>query len=146
MSKIQRELEDQLAKMLVDRDSLLAEMRSVRSAVKKDNPKKNKWLTEMIDHLDKLDTYITQNENRIQAIKQRKHVAKSKLNSKQDSKRKILMGAMVERLMNEDKISRSFIVEELDKFLTRDSDKALFADYFDGNYHKLTSEKLITKL
>lgn len=146
MSKIQRELEDQLAKMLVDRDSLLAEMRSVRSAVKKDNPKKNKWLTEMIDHLDKLDTYITQNENRIQAIKQRKQVASSKLNHKQDSKRKILMGAMVERLMNEDKISRSFIVDELDKFLTRDSDKALFADYFDGNYHKLTSEKLITKL
>ena len=134
MSKIQKELEDQLAKMLVDRDSLLAEMRSVRSAVKKDNPKKNKWLTEMIDHLDKLDTYITQNENRIQAIKQRKHVAKSKLNRKQDSKRKILMGAMVERLMNEDKISRSFIVDELDKFLTRDSDKALFADYFVDHY------------
>ena len=134
MSKIQKELEDQLAKMLVDRDSLLAEMRSVRSVVKKDNPKKNKWLTEMIDHLDKLDTYITQNENRIQAIKQRKHVAKSKLNSKQDSKRKILMGAMVERLMNEDKISRSFIVEELDKFLTRDSDKALFADYFSDDH------------
>ncbi|MGP5298002.1 hypothetical protein ACTXL0_13420 [Psychrobacter faecalis] len=134
MSKIQKGLEDQLAKLLVDRDSLLAEMRSVRSAVKKDNPKKNKWLTEMIDHLDKLDTYITQNENRIQAIKQRKHVAKSKLNSKQDSKRKILMGAMVERLMNEDKISRSFIVEELDKFLTRDSDKALFADYFSDDH------------
>ena len=134
MSKIQKGLEDQLAKMLVDRDSLLAEMRSVRSAVKKDNPKKNKWLTEMIAHLDKLDTYITQNENRIQAIKQRKHVAKSKLNSKQDSKRKILMGAMVERLMNENKISRSFIVEELDKFLTRDSDKALFADYFSDDH------------
>ena len=135
MSKIQKELEDQLAKILVDRDSLLAEMRSVRSAVKKDNPKKNKWLTEMIDHLDKLDTYITQNENRIQAIKQRKQVARSKLNHKQDSKRKILMGAMVERLMNEDKISRSFIVDELDKFLTRDSDKALFADYF-SDYHQ----------
>ena len=134
MSKIQKELEDQLAKMLVDRDSLLAEMRSVRSAVKKDNPKKNKWLTEMIDHLDKLDTYITQNENRIQAIKQRKRVARSKLNHKQDSKRKILMGAMVERLMNEDKISRSFIVDELDKFLTRDSDKALFADYFSDDH------------
>lgn len=134
MSKIQKGLEDQLAKLLVDRDSLLAEMRSVRSAVKKDNPKKNKWLTEMIDHLDKLDTYITQNENRIQAIKQRKRVARSKLNHKQDSKRKILMGAMVERLMNEDKISRSFIVEELDKFLTRDSDKALFADYFSDDH------------
>ena len=139
MSKIQRELENQLAKMLVDRDSLLAEMRSVRSVVKKDNPKKNKWLTEMIDHLDKLDTYITQNENRIQAIKQRKQVASSKLNHKQDSKRKILMGAMVERLMNEDKISRSFVVEELDKFLTRDSDKALFADYFNDHHQDSNS-------
>jgi len=134
VSKVQKKLEDQLAKMLVDRDSLLAEMRSVRSAVKKDNPKKNKWLTEMIDRLDKLDTYITQNENRIQAIKQRKRVARSKLYRKQDSKRKILMGVMVERLMNEDKISRSFIVEELDKFLTRDSDKALFADYFSDDH------------
>ena len=125
MSKIQKDLEDQLAKMLVDRDSLLAEMRSVRSAVKKDNPKKNKWLTEMIDHLDKLDTYITQNENRIQAIKQRKHVAKSKLNRKQDSKRKILMGAMVEHLIETDKLSKKFITDELENFLTRDSDKAL---------------------
>ena len=142
MSKIQKELEDQLAKMLVDRDSLLAEMRSVRSAVKKDNPKKNKWLTEMIDHLDKLDTYITQNENRIQAIKQREQVARSKLYGKQDSKRKILMGAMVERLMNEDKISRSFIVEELDKFLTRDSDKALFADYFSD--HRQDSDSTLS--
>ena len=134
MSKIQRDLEDQLAKMLVDRDSLLAEMRSVRSAVKKDNPKKNKWLTEMIDHLDKLDTYITQNENRIQAIKQRKHVAKSKLNRKQDSKRKILMGAMVEHLIETDKLSKKFITDELENFLTRDSDKALFADYFSDNH------------
>lgn len=146
MSKIQKDLEDQLAKMLVDRDSLLAEMRSVRSAVKKDNPKKNKWLTEMIDHLDKLDTYITQNENRIQAIKQRKQVARSKLYRKQDSKRKILMGAMVEHLIETDKLSKKFITDELENFLTRDSDKALFADYFDGNYHKLTSEELITKL
>ena len=134
MSKIQRDLEDQLAKMLVDRDSLLAEMRSVRSAVKKDNPKKNKWLTEMIDHLDKLDTYITQNENRIQAIKQRKHVVKSKLNRKQDSKRKILMGAMVEHLIETDKLSKKFITDELENFLTRDSDKALFADYFSDNH------------
>ena len=130
MSKIQRELEDELAKMLVDRDRLLAEVRSVRSAVKKDNPKKNKWLTEMIDHLDKLDKYITQNENRIQAIKQRKQLASNKVNRKQDSKRKILMGAMVEHLIKTNKISKTFVVDELDKFLTRDSDKALFADYF----------------
>lgn len=130
MSKIQKELEDQLAKMLVDRDSLLAEMRSVRSAVKKDNQKKNKWLTEMIDHLDKLDTYITQNENRIQAIKQRKRVARSKLYRKQDSKRKILMGAMVEHLIETDKLSKTFVMNELESFLTRDSDKALFTSYW----------------
>ena len=134
MSKIQKDLEDQLAKMLVDRDSLLAEMRSVRSAVKKDNPKKNKWLTEMIDHLDKLDTYITQNENRIQAIKQRKQVASSKLTHKQNSKRKILMGAMVERLIETDKLSKTFVMDELESFLIRDSDKALFADYFGDHY------------
>lgn len=130
MSKIQKQLEDQLAKMLVDRDSLLAEMRSVRSAVKKDNQKKNKWLTEMIDHLDKLDTYITQNENRIQAIKQRKRVARSKLYRKQDSKRKILMGAMVEHLIETDKLSKTFVMNELESFLTRDSDKALFTSYW----------------
>jgi predicted nucleic acid-binding Zn-ribbon protein len=134
VSKIQKELEDQLAKMLVDRDSLLAEIRSVRSAVKKDNPKKNKWLTEMIDHLDKLDTYITQNENRIQAIKQRKQLASSKLNRKQDSKRKILMGAMVQRLVETDKLSKTFVMDELENFLTRDSDKALFADYFSDHH------------
>ena len=130
MSKIQRELEDQLAKMLVDRDSLLAEMRSVRSAVKKDNPKKNKWLTEMIDHLDKLDTYITQNENRIQGIKQRKQDADTKTKRKHDTKRKILMGAMVEHLIETDKLSKKFIMDELESFLIRDGDKALFASYW----------------
>ena len=134
MSKIQRELEDQLAKMLVDRDSLLAEMRSVRSAVKKDNPKKNKWLTEMIDHIEKLDRYIAQNEHRIQAIKQRKQLAMSKLNRKQDNKRKILMGAMVEHLVKTDKLSKTFVMDELESFLTRDSDKALFADYFSDHH------------
>lgn len=119
MSKIQRELEDQLAKMLVDRDSLLAEVRSVRSAVKKDNPKKNKWLTEMIDHLDKLDTYITQNENRIQAIKQRKQVASSKLTHKQDSKRKILLGAMLEKWVADGILDKDEVAKGLDSFLVR---------------------------
>ena len=137
MSKIQRELEDQLAKMLVDRDSLLAEMRSVRSAVKKDNPKKNKWLTDMVDHIDKLDKYITQNENRIQGIKQRKHDADNKTKRKQDTKRKILMGALVEHLIETDKLSKTFVIDELESFLIRDSDKELFANYFDDSYEDL---------
>ena len=130
MSKIQRELEDQLAKMLVDRDSLLAEMRSVRSTVKKDNPKKNKWLTEMIDHLDKLDTYITQNENRIQAIRQRKQLASNKLNRKQDSKRKILLGAMLEKWVSDGVLDKNEVAKGLDNFLVRPSDKELFSEYF----------------
>ena len=134
MSKLQKELEDQLAKMLVDRNELLSEMRSVRTAVKKDNPKKNKWLTEMVDHLDKLDTYINQNENRIQAINQRKRLASNKVNRKQDSKRKILMGAMVEHLIETDKLSKTFVLDELENFLTRDSDKALFSDYFSDHH------------
>jgi len=128
MSKIQKELEDQLAKMLVDRDELLAEMRSVRSAVKKDNPKKSKWLTEMIDHLDKLDTYINQNENRIQAIRQRKQLASNKLNRKQDSKRKILLGAMLEKWIADGILDKDEVAKGLDSFLVRPSDKELFSD------------------
>ena len=42
----------------------------------------------------------------------------------------ILMGAMVEHLIKTDKISKTFVIDELDNFLVRDSDKALFADYF----------------
>ena len=130
MTKLQRELEDKLTKMLADREQLLAEVDAVRSAVLEDNPKQNKGLIKLIDRVQELDKYIRQHENRIQGIKQRQKMADSNIRRKQDSKRKILMGAMVEHLIKTDKISKTFVIDELDNFLVRDSDKALFADYF----------------
>ena len=61
--------------------------------------------------------------------------------SKQDSKRKILMGAMVEHLIKTGKISKTFVIDELDNFLVRDSDKALFADYWSSEHLNLTSKE-----
>ena len=130
MTKLQGELEDKLTKMLADREQLLAEVDAVRSVVLEDNPKQNKGLIKLIDRVQELDRYIRQHENRIQGIKQRQKMADSNIRRKQDSKRKILMGAMVEHLIKTDKISKTFVINELDNFLVRDSDKALFADYW----------------
>ena len=140
MTKLQGELEDKLTKMLADREQLLAEVDAVRSAVLEDNPKKNKGLIKMIDRVQELDKYIRQHENRIQGIKQRQKMADSNIRRKQDSKRKILMGAMVEHLIKTDKISKTFVIDELDSFLVRDSDKALFADYWSSEDINLTSK------
>ena len=119
MTKLQGELEGKLTKMLADRDRLLAEVDAVRSAVLEDNPKQNKGLIKMI--VQELDKYIRQHENRIQGIKQRQKTADNSIRRKQDSKRKILMGALVEHLMETNKISKTFILDELDNFLIRDS-------------------------
>jgi seryl-tRNA synthetase len=141
MTKLQGELEDKLVKMLADRDRLLAEVDAVRSAVLEDNPKQNKGLIKMIDRVQELDKYIRQHENRIQGIKQRQKTADNSIRRKQDSKRKILMGALVEHLMETNKISKTFILDELDNFLIRDSDKALFSDYWSSEDLTLTSKE-----
>ena len=141
MTKLQGELEDKLVKMLADRDRLLAEVDAVRSAVLEDNPKQNKGLIKMIDRVQELDKYIRQHENRIQGIKQRQKTADNSIRRKQDSKRKILMGALVEHLMETNKISKTFILDELDNFLIRDSDKALFSDYWSSGDLTLTSKE-----
>lgn len=140
MTKLQGELEDKLAKMLADREQLLAEVDAVRSVVLEDNPKQNKGLIKLIDRVQELDKYIRQHENRIQGIKQRQKLADSNIRRKQDSKRKILMGAMVEHLIKTDKISKTFVIDELDNFIIRDSDKALFADYWSSEDLNLTSK------
>ena len=141
MTKLQGELEDKLVKMLADRDRLLAEVDAVRSAVLEDNPKQNKGLIKLIDRVQELDKYIRQHENRIQGIKQRQKTADNSIRRKQDSKRKILMGALVEHLMETNKISKTFILDELDNFLIRDSDKALFSDYWSSEDLTLTSKE-----
>lgn len=131
MSKIRKELEDQLAKKLLERDELLAEMRSVRSAVVKDNPKKNKWLLTAIERIEKLDKYISQNNNRIQDIDKRKEKANEAINTRKRNQQKYLLGAMVEHLLKTDKLSKDFVRKELDGFLKRDYDVELFSKYFD---------------
>ena len=141
MTKLQGELEDKLTKMLADREQLLAEVDAVRSAVLEDNPKQNKGLIKLIDRVQELDKYIRQHENRIQGIKQRQKTADNSIRRKQDSKRKILMGALVEHLMETNKISKTFILDELDNFLIRDSDKALFSDYWSSEDLTLTSKE-----
>lgn len=141
MTKLQGELEGKLTKMLADRDRLLAEVDAVRSAVLEDNPKQNKGLIKMIDRVQELDKYIRQHENRIQGIKQRQKTADNSIRRKQDSKRKILMGALIEHLMETNKISKTFILDELDNFLIRDSDKALFSDYWSSEDLTLTSKE-----
>ena len=141
MTKLQGELEDKLTKMLADREQLLAEVDAVRSAVLEDNPKQNKGLIKLIDRVQELDKYIRQHENRIQGIKQRQKMADNSIRRKQDSKRKILMGALVEHLMETNKISKTFILDELDNFLIRDSDKALFSDYWSSEDLTLTSKE-----
>tara|TARA_R110000751_G_scaffold182254_4_gene289130 strand:+ start:1220 stop:1645 length:426 start_codon:yes stop_codon:yes gene_type:complete len=141
MTKLQAALEEKLTKMLADRDRLLAEVDAVRSAVLEDNPKQNKGLIKMIDRVQELDKYIRQHENRIQGIKQRQKTSENSIRRKQDSKRKILMGALVEHLMETNKISKTFILDELDNFLIRDSDKALFSDYWSSEDLTLTSKE-----
>ena len=138
MSKIRKELEDQLAKKLLERDELLAEMRSVRSAVVKDNPKKNKWLLTAIERIEKLDKYISQNNNRIQGIDKRKEKADEAINRRKHNQQKYLLGAMVEHLLKTDKLSKDFVRKELDRFLRRDYDIELFSDYFDDSYEDLS--------
>ena len=138
MSKIRKELEDQLAKKLLERDELLAEMRSVRSAVVKDNPKKNKWLLTAIERIEKLDKYISQNNNRIQDIDKRKEKADEAINRRKHNQQKYLLGAMVEHLLKTDKLSKDFVRKELDRFLSRDYDIELFVDYFDDNHEDLS--------
>ena len=132
MSKIRKELEDQLAKKLLERDELLAEMRSIRSAVVKDNPKKNKWLLTAIERIEKLDKYISQNNNRIQGIDKRKEKADEAINRRKHNQQKYLLGAMVEHLLKTDKLSKDSVRKELNNFLNRDYDIKLFADYFDN--------------
>nr|WP_181717007.1 hypothetical protein [Psychrobacter sp.]QJS05584.1 mobilization protein MobC [Psychrobacter sp.] len=138
MSKIRKELEDQLAKKLLERDELLAEMRSVRSAVVKDNPKKNKWLLTAIERIEKLDKYISQNNNRIQDIDKRKEKADEAINRRKHNQQKYLLGAMVEHLLKTDKLSKDFVRKELDRFLRRDYDIELFSDYFDDSDEDLS--------
>lgn len=134
MTKLQKKLETKLNQLLTDREQLMIEIKHVRSAVLKDNPNKHKWLTKMIDDVEKLDKYITQHQNRIAGIQQRQKLADNRIKRKQDTKRKILLGAMLEKWIEDKKIDKQIVASGLDDFLIRDSDKDLFNDFFNEEF------------
>nr|WP_181718268.1 hypothetical protein [Psychrobacter sp.] len=131
MSTLRQELEAELTKKLNEIDQLLPEMRAVRSAVLKDNPKKNKWLTTLTDRTSDLDRYIRQNKNKVQAQSKRKEYAEKAINRKRHNRQKYLLGALVEHLIKNERIDQNFIESELESFLVSEDDKNLFADYFE---------------
>ena len=61
-----------------------------------------------------------------QQIEARKRAAAAKISRQQDTRRKVLAGAMVLDMMERDEATRQRFTERLDKYLTRADDRALF--------------------
>ena len=73
----------------------------------------------------KLETLLEKRERlNAQIVKQRNK--ESQLKRKRDTRRKILLGALVMNLMDSGELSREKMMEELDVYLTKDIDRALF--------------------
>ena len=73
----------------------------------------------------RLETLLKKREQlNAQIIKQRNK--ESQLKRKQNTRRKILLGALVMNLMEKEELSREQIMKELDVYLTKDIDRALF--------------------
>ena len=73
----------------------------------------------------KLETLLEKRERlNAQIVKQRNK--ESQLKRKQDTRRKILLGALVMNLMDSGSLSREKMMKELDVYLTKDIDRALF--------------------
>ena len=73
----------------------------------------------------KLETLLEKRERlNAQIVKQRNK--ESQLKRKRDTRRKILLGALVMNLMDSGELSREKMMEELDAYLTKDIDRALF--------------------
>ena len=61
-----------------------------------------------------------------QQIEARKRAAAAKITRQQDTRRKVLMGAMVLDMMERDEANRQRFMQRLDSYLTRPDDRALF--------------------
>lgn len=126
-TKLQRTLADSLEKMLADRDGVIEELAQVSVALN-NTPKQNKWIATQIARIEELDKYIRQHQNRIEGIEQRQKLSQASVERKRDTKRKILLGALVEQWVKTGTLEQSKFIKELDKFLVRDSDRELFSD------------------
>lgn len=61
-----------------------------------------------------------------QLIEARKRAAAAKVNRAQDTRRKVLAGAMILEMMGRDEATRQRFMARLDGYLTRPDDRALF--------------------
>lgn len=76
-----------------------------------------------------LEEKLKQEKAKKQKIEARKRATEAKLNRAQDTRRKILAGALVLEMMEQDETARTRFMAKLDGFLTRQDDRALFGLY-----------------
>lgn len=84
------------------------------------------------ERIAKLEEKLKQEKAKKQKIEARKRTAELKLQRSQDTRRKILAGALVLEMMEQDEQAKERFMSRLDKFLTRKDDRALFGLYPKG--------------
>lgn len=78
------------------------------------------------DKIATLETKLKQAKAMKQKIDARKRAEASKIQRAQDTRRKILIGALVMESMGRDNDTNQRMLARLDKYLTRTDDRALF--------------------
>lgn len=84
------------------------------------------------ERISKLEEKLKQEKAKKQKIEARKKAAEAKMNRAQDTRRKILAGALVLEMMEQDEQAKARFMARLDGFLTRQDDRALFGLYPKG--------------
>lgn len=79
------------------------------------------------DKIATLETKLKQAKAMKQKIDARKRAEASKVQRAQDTRRKILIGALVMKSMESDNETNQRMLARLDKYLTSENDRALFA-------------------
>lgn len=83
-------------------------------------------MTKLEEKITALETQLKQVKALKQQIEARKKTLASKKTRAEETKKKILIGALIMEKMEEREITKMRILGDLDKFLTRNSDRALF--------------------
>ena len=78
------------------------------------------------DKIKALEEKLKQAKAQKAKIEARKKAIETKVQRSQDTRRKVLAGAMVLEMMERDEATRQLFMERLDKYLTRADDRALF--------------------
>ena len=78
------------------------------------------------DKIKALEEKLKQAKAQKAKIEARQKAIETKVQRSQDTRRKVLAGAMVLEMMERDEATRQRFMERLDKYLTRADDRALF--------------------